>query len=535
MKKILVFVLIICCLSTALLLFGCQEQQDNSGNNGEIPQKELNIIDDNYRNWYEIFVYSYYDTDGNGIGDLNGVTAKLDYIKEMGYNGIWLMPINPATSYHKYDVEDYYNIDEDFGTVEDMENLLKEAHARGIKVIMDLVVNHSSVEHPWFKQAVQYIRNTGKVGGPYGDYYVFKTKSESGYTQVSGTQFYYESRFWSGMPDLNLDSQAVKDEIKNIMSFWLNKGVDGFRLDAVTSYYTGDVNKNVEFLSWLNTTAKSIKPSCYIVGEAWIDNDMMIAEYYESGVDSFFTFTTSQGTGTIASALRDLRVDNGKFYTDLQLKLQDRYQKGILAPFLGNHDTGRPGSFMVGEDKVKMAGGLLAMLNGSTFVYYGEEIGMISKDSASSDPHKRIAMYWDEGVYQGWCYKSPENITITEENYYYPTVKEQQADENSILNYYKNAMRLRNTFPMIARGTVEGMTGSFSNFVSVIRKTYEGKSIVIVINLDREFSQEVKVEENWGCTVLCDSLCANGGTKVEYNEETSTLTMPAYSIAILEE
>ena len=262
----------------------------------------------------------------------------------------------------------------------------------------------------------------------------------------------------------------------------------------------------------------------------------MIAQYYESGVDSFFTFTTSQGTGYIADALRDLRTDNGKRYTEIQLKLQEKYDKGILAPFLGNHDTGRPGSFLVGEDKVKMGGGLLAMLNGSTFVYYGEEIGMISRDSATSDPHKRIAMYWDKGVYEGWCYTTPENITVNAQNYYYPTVKEQQSDDNSILNYYKNAMRLRNTYPMIARGKVEAIEGDFSNFVSVIRKTYQDKSIVIVINLDREYSQNITVDKNtWGCATLCDMLCVNNETKVEYNKKTGVLTMPAYSIAILEE
>ena len=110
----------------------------------------LNIIDDNYRNWYEIFVYSFFDTNNDGIGDLNGVTAKLDYIKEMGFNGIWLMPIHPSPTYHKYDVTDYYGIHPDYGTLEDFKTLVEEAHKRDIRIIIDLVVNHSSDSHPWF-------------------------------------------------------------------------------------------------------------------------------------------------------------------------------------------------------------------------------------------------------------------------------------------------------------------------------------------------------------------------------------------------
>ena len=135
-----------------------------------------NIIDDNNRNWYEIFVYSFYDSDNDGIGDLNGVTSKLDYIREMGFNGIWLMPIHPSPTYHKYDVKDYYDVDEVYGTLDDLKNLVDEAHKRGIKVILDLVVNHSSSDHPWFKEACDYIRENGAPGGKYGEYYNFTKK-----------------------------------------------------------------------------------------------------------------------------------------------------------------------------------------------------------------------------------------------------------------------------------------------------------------------------------------------------------------------
>ena len=131
-------------------LVSCKPETSEEPKSTIYDESYTNIIDDHYRNYYEIFVYSYFDTNNDGIGDINGVTQKLDYIKEMGFNGIWLMPVHEGTSYHKYDVEDYYSIDKDFGTIEDFENLLKEAHARGINVIMDLVVNHTTSNHSWF-------------------------------------------------------------------------------------------------------------------------------------------------------------------------------------------------------------------------------------------------------------------------------------------------------------------------------------------------------------------------------------------------
>ena len=206
MKKRLFAVACIVAL-LAVLCFGIVGCDKTPADQDDTENYQLNIIDDNYRNWYEIFVYSFFDTNNDGIGDLKGVTQKLDYVKDMGFNGIWLMPIHPSPTYHKYDVKDYYAIDNVYGTLEDFDTLIEQAHARGIKVIIDLVFNHTSSEHPWFLQACDYIRKNGKPGGQYGDFYNFNTKELSGYSKVSGTNYYYEARFWSGMPDLNLNSQ----------------------------------------------------------------------------------------------------------------------------------------------------------------------------------------------------------------------------------------------------------------------------------------------------------------------------------------
>ena len=525
------FMLLIVCL-LVFVTTACGEDEDENNQDNGIIVPQLNVIDDNYRNWYEIFVYSFYDSNNDGIGDLNGVTQKLDYIKDMGFNGIWLMPIHPSPTYHKYDVNDYYAIDPDYGTLDDFRNLVNEAHKRGIKVIMDLVVNHTSSDNPWFKEACDYIRTNGQPGGSYGEYYNFTTSSSAvGYSKVNGASYYYEARFWSGMPDLNLDSELVKSEIKDIMEYWLlDFNVDGFRLDAVTSYYTGNVDKNVQFLNWLNTEAKAIKPNCYIVGEAWVGSDYEINRYYQSGVDSFFLFTGAQATGTIASAVKQ---QSGASLGRLFTSLQNTYGDAILAPFLGNHDTMRPGSFMPGQENVKMAAGVLSMMSGGTFVYYGEEIGMISKNGSSSDPYKRIAMKWQQkNIFPGLCYRTPEGISIDETYYYYPSLEEQLADENSIANYYKNAMRLRNAFPAIARGTVENHSEDYSSYICAITKTYQHEKITIVINLDT-FEQVVNLNTaNLGCSTVVGELYIDNSIRATYDGN-GTLVMPPQSIVIL--
>ena len=206
--------------------------------------------DDNYRTWYEIFVYSFCDSNGDGLGDLQGVTDQLDYLQNLGITGIWLMPIHPSSSYHKYNVSDYYAIDPDYGTMEDFETLMAECEKRGIHVILDLVVNHTGSDHPWFQEAAAYLQSLGDAepdvqACPYVDYYNFTKEPKTAHTQVPGTDWYYESQFSSAMPDLNLDSELVRQEIGDIMRFWLDKGVAGFRLDAAKEFNTGSNDKNL--------------------------------------------------------------------------------------------------------------------------------------------------------------------------------------------------------------------------------------------------------------------------------------------------
>ena len=201
---------------------------------------------------YEIFVGSFMDSDGDGTGDLGGVLEKLDYLcdgkdtagDDLGCNGIWLMPVFPSPTYHKYDVTDYKSIDPQYGTMEDFDAFLAACHERGIRVILDLPLNHTSSEHPWFRKAADYLCGLPEGAEPsvkdcrYAAYYNFSREAQNGYAALSDSGWYYEARFWEGMPDLNLDSPQVRSQIASIAEFWLDKGVDGFRLDAVTSFYT---------------------------------------------------------------------------------------------------------------------------------------------------------------------------------------------------------------------------------------------------------------------------------------------------------
>ena len=256
---------------TSQVVSEAMEEQSEAASTEEVVEsivyeyeQELNVIEDNYRNYYEIFVYSFYDSDGDGIGDLNGVTQKLDYIKDMGFNGIWLMPVMPSTTYHKYDVTDYYGIDSEYGTIEDFERLVEECHKRDIRIIIDFVMNHSSSQHPWFVEACEYLRELSEDEEPdasvcpYIDYYHFtKDKVDGTYYNVSGTDWYYEGSFWFGMPDLNWEKGVIKKEFEDIASFWIDKGIDGFRMDAVMHISETDKKLNTDVMNWFFTYCQS--------------------------------------------------------------------------------------------------------------------------------------------------------------------------------------------------------------------------------------------------------------------------------------
>lgn len=468
--------------------------------------------------WYEIFVRSFADSDGDGIGDLNGVRDKLDYVASLGVGGIWLMPVMPSPSYHKYDVTDYYAVDPEYGSLDDLRLLLEAAHERGLRLILDLPINHCSSLHPWFLSAA------ADPASPCRDYFNWSSEPADGYAPCG--ESWYECRFVDTMPDWNLDNPALREEIRSILRFWLEDvGVDGFRLDAVTSYYTGRAADNIAFLNWLADAAHEISPDCFLVAEAWEGLDA-IARYAQSRVDSFFTFPVSQSEGYIAKVLGRANRHPGRSYGEYTALLEETLpESSIPAPFLENHDTGRTVGFTgrSDPDKTKMAFGLLALMRGDLFLYYGQEIGMVG---SGEDPNKRIGMLWT----------SEEETTLpppgaSKIEYAYPSVAEQEADPASILNYYRAALALRRQFPAIARGRSEVLPCELDE-VCVIRRTWEDEELLLIVNPSASPVQLDPAQYAPGFETLAASLCTDPELAVIWQPEGTRLRMPARSLTV---
>ncbi len=542
----------------------------------------INRIDDKYRTTYEIFVYSFYDSNGDGIGDLQGVIDKLDYINDgddttdtdLGCDQIWLMPISPSPTYHKYDVTDYMDIDPEYGTLQDFDNLVKACHDRGVNVIIDTVLNHTSSEHPWFKEATGYLKSNPDLESiydangnpdekllaecPYLYYYNFAKENQTGFEKVNGTNWYYEARFWSGMPDLNLDNEAVFGEITEIIKFWTDRGVDGFRLDAVTSYYTDNNEKNIEFMTKLNTMVKEANPDAYIVAEAWTAQSVY-GSYYASGIDSFFDFDFSGSEGLVATVARGKKAPSlwAKAMEDEEELYASVNPDYVNAPFYTNHDMARSAGYFVGkgsQNMIKMAGALNLLMGGNAFVYYGEELGM---KGSGKDENKRAPMQWTSPESnnvdnRGMC-DGPKDMEKFDMPY--PSLDEQVNDPYSIYNYYKKAIRMRNTYPVIARGKTlvldelsEDRLGAFVKYMSsesgdsaatvdsvslgTEDDTYGPTALLFLINNGSE-TQTVDLSK-WNGTGAAPELVY----ELEAGEETAslagtTLTIPSYGIAVI--
>lgn len=507
---------------------------------------ELNIIDDNYRNYYEVFLYSYCDSNGDGIGDINGLISKLDYINDMGFNGIWLMPVMQSTTYHKYDVIDYYTVDKEYGTNEDFINLADECHKRGIKLIIDMVINHTSVQNEWFKSACQSLKHEScgqeqciykdlcPQHNPYCSYYNFtdeKPTSNDWYS-VSGTDYYYEGIFWDQMPDLNLDNEQVWNELEKIASYWLiDMKCDGFRLDAAKEYFSGDTDKNVAVLKRFYDYCKSIKSDCYNVAEVW-DSFTLYTKYYDSGIDSVFGFTLAQEDGKIVKTLNSSGPNNSaKSFAEAQALISkvihSNNKNAIDAPFLTNHDTARAAGYFSGDsDKIKMAAGMILTMQGSPFVYYGEEIGM-----SGSGKHENIRapMLWSNENSNGMT-NGPKDAVIQPSAF--EAVDKQLDDPASILNYYKRALRIRNENPEIARGSVTEIALENADTCAV-KRNYNGSSLTIVYNFSHETLNLTDAALELDKNDIRGYLTVSPYEEITL--ENGILKMPKYSIVILKE
>jgi glycosidase len=445
------------------------------------------------RVFYEIFVRSFADsTSGplanDGIGDLQGLIEKLDYLNDgdpttgsdLGVTGIWLMPISPSPSYHGYDVTDYYGINPQYGTMEDFRRFLDEAHRRGIRVVTDLVLNHSSSQHPHFQAALR--------GDPARrDWYIFVPPdrvpatrgpwNQQVWQEMDGQHYY--GIFWSGMPDLNYRNPEVTAEAYRIAEFWLRDvGVDGFRLDAVRHLIEdGDVmNDTPDTVAWLQGFRQHlgrVAPGALAVGEIWTSTET-VSEYVRAGaVDLAFEFD-------LAGAILDTAKSGNRIKLAYTLEnVAASYPDGRFATMITNHDQNRVASEL-GEDpaRLRLAATLLLTAPGVPFLYYGEEIGQVG---AKPDEMIRNPMPWTGGPNGGFTAAASPWEPL-QPGHARRNVATQDTEPDSLLNHYRRLIRLRQSEPALARGDLRVLETGRDDVLAYERSA-EGRRLAVIANL----------------------------------------------------
>ena len=444
-------------------------------------------IDDNYRTFYQIFVGSYSDANGDGIGDIRGIINRFDVLndgdmtsdKSLGVQGIWLSPIFSSPSYHKYDTKDYYTLDWRFGTESDLVELITLCHERNVKLILDLVINHTSTQHEWFIKFKQ-ARLEGDTQSEYYDFYSCATAADRRpgvqYQKIAGVDCYYECNFSSEMPELNFDNPFVRQSVLDVAEYYLALGVDGFRFDAVKYIYYGDTARSVEFWEWLMQQLKAIEPDIYCVGECW-SGETEILEY--CGEMNCFNFATSQAEGTVAAAAKGFSISNFTNYVEgYQQRLAQQSSQAMPVSFLSNHDMDRIAGVFITENHMRMAANLYLLSPGSPFIYYGEEIGLRgSRGGANTDANRRLAMRWGDGDFV----RDPVGADYPQTNQIKTTLAEQIEDENSLFRYYCRLLTVRHTYPELARGQYQAVSCSNKNLGGFLIQ-YEDQTLVLIHN-----------------------------------------------------
>lgn len=450
----------------------------------EAPRVRLNRqVTKDTRVYYSVFVQSFYDSNGDGIGDIQGLISKLDYIKDLGVGGIWLLPVHPSPTYHKYDVVDYMGIHPDYGTIDDYRELIKEAHKRDLKILLDLVVNHTSNLHPWFQQASMNKKS------PYRNYYTWSSnpddfkkepyrwhqvRDKDG-NKIDGARYY--GFFWWEMPDLNLANKKVRKEIIKVGKFWLDEiGVDGFRLDAIK--YVFPENQLSKNLKWWTDFRKGLgknHKNTFIVAEIWGPSEE-VAPYLNHGISAGFNFQLSD---SIRNSLKDgVNHSISETIENIYLKFNQQSETFEDAIFLSNHDMNRIMTELEGNVfQAKAAATLLLTLPGNPFIYYGEEIGMLGE---KPDEFIREPFLWNiEGEDSGqthWELPYASNSKTVK------PLEFQKSDPRSLYNTYKDLLKLRNESPGIQSGGIVTMKTGNKNIVAYYR-TGEPDSYLILINL----------------------------------------------------
>ena len=445
--------------------------------------------EDNSRVFYEIFVGSFSDSDGDGVGDLRGIINRFDYLndgdpnsgKSLGIEGIWLTPIFKSPSYHKYDITDYYTIDHAFGTLDALRELAALCESRNVKLILDLPINHTGDRNAWFSSFINAHRQQN-ASDPYYDFYCWHGPDESvpgrTFAPISGCDDYYECNFDRSMPELNFDSEAVRQAVLDVAAFYLDLGVDGFRFDAAKYVYFNDNARSAEFWEWYVAQLRQIDPEIYLVAEVW-DGEGVIEQYYPAM--NCFNFTLPQTDGLLAETAKAGNAGRYASYVENYLnRVHALREDATIVPFVSNHDMDRCAGYLPASNgSMQMAANLYILGPGSPFLYYGEEIGMRgSRGSSNTDANRRLAMLWGDGDTvanpTGSSYNNGEDSTLAD----------QKGDPASLFSYYKRLIMIRRANPEIARGEYRAVSvpdSKVGGFVS----TWKGSSVCVLHNPSR--------------------------------------------------
>lgn len=474
---------------------------------------------------YEVYPRSFLDTTGNGYGDLNGVTQKLGYLKELGINAIWLTPFFPSPMKDGgYDITDYCGVDREFGTVEDFRSLVLEAHKKHIKIIIDLVVNHTSDQHPWF------IQSRSSKNNPKRDWYIWKDPVDGGVPNNWKSVFeptpwefdaktgqYYFHSFLKEQPDLNWANPEVMQVVKDIMKFWMDMGVDGFRLDAVNYFWKDQrfpdepkdpaykKGKIQPFYELKHIYMRDQKEIFSIIKElasfaADYADAVLITEAYlnQKGVDAIPVYkqyyNAIKSKNIIPFNFEFIRIpwtaDSYKQFVTAYLSALD---VGEVPSFVfGNHDKPRIAT-RLGAEHARAAAVLMLTLPGIPVVYYGEELGMEDVNIPKEMIHDtkeytspgfgrdpvRTPMQWTDGQYAGFSKSKPwlplEDINQTR------NVKVQRKDPYSMMNLYKTLLHLRVSHKALRDGAYNVFETGSKDVFSYIRSTKK-EHVLIIIN-----------------------------------------------------
>jgi glycosidase len=458
--------------------------------------------------FYEVFVRSFADSNGDGIGDLKGLIGRLDYLNtgdpnttsDLKVDALWLMPVFKSPSYHGYDTTDYETINPDYGTNDDFATLCQEAHRRGIRVILDFVVNHTGSDHPWFVAATSsptsakrnwYVWSPTDLGWrqPWNLY----GGADTWHQNTRDGQWFY-GVFWAGMPDLNIRNPEVRAEVKRLAALWLGRGADGFRLDAARHLVENgpglqqvDQPETHAFWREFSAAVRTAKPEATLVGESWTDTPI-IATYYGSatavpgGDELPMTFDFPLA----AAIVQGVNAQDATVIGNKLAEVQSTYPPGATdAPFLTNHDQIRLATQLAGDPaRMRNAASLLLTLPGTPFLYYGEEVGLANGSSDSDDRLKRTPMPWDASTGGGFTAGAP----------WFPfapgrdaaNVASETGDPSSLLSRYRSLIRARRSSSALRKGALQ-ILGSGSGQVLAFLRVAPDEQVLVVHNLSASF------------------------------------------------